>query len=122
MVDVLRSHDWCVLLQRYESRVLLEKTNDLTLLSSIGEDAMLGLLSSTSIFLQLPNGCLCQATGKPMCSLPPRMEDLSINPSNTVPIPVKFASNFKRKQSPVVIEDIRPYKKRRVALAQGARR
>jgi hypothetical protein len=122
MVDALRSSDWCVLLQRYESRLLLEKTNDLTLLSSIGEDAMLGLLSSTSIFLQLPNGCLCQATGKPMCTLPPRIVDRSINPSNIVPMPVKFASNFKRKQSPVVIGDVRPHKKRRLALPQETKR
>lgn len=92
------------------------------LLSSIGEDAMLALLSSTSIFLQLPNGCLCQATGRPMCTLPPRMVDLSISPSNIVPMPVKFASNFKRKQSPVVIEDIRPDKKRRVPVPQETKR
>jgi len=83
---------------------------------------MLGLLSSTSIFLQLPNGCLCQATGKPMCPLRPRKLDTSISPSNIVPMPTKPASNFKRKQSPVVSVDIRPYKKRRVALPQETKR
>lgn len=122
MVDVLRSYDWCLLLQRYGSRALPENTFDLTPLPSIGEDAMLGLLSSTSIFIQLPNGCLCQATGKPMCALPPRTLDPSISPSNIVPMPVKLAPNFKRKQSPVVSGDTRPHKKRRVALSQETKR
>ena len=79
---------------------------------------MLGLLSSTSIFLQLPNGCLCQATGKPMCALPSRTLHPSTSAPKIVPVPVKLAPNFKRKQSPVVSGDIRPYKKRRVALSQ----
>lgn len=81
---------------------------------------MLGLLNSTSVFLQLPNGCLCQATGKPLCELPPRTLDLS--PSNIVPMPVKISSNLKRKQSPVVTEDIQPYKKRRVGSPPETKR
>ena len=122
MVSVLRSYDWCLLLQRYESRALPENKIELRLLSSVGEDAMLGLLSGTSIFLQLPNGCLCQATGKPMCALRPRTLNPSISPSNIVPMPVELASNLKRKQPPVVSGDIRPYKRRRVALPQETKR
>jgi hypothetical protein len=119
MVEALRSYDWSVLLQRYESRAS-ERVTDLTSLSSIGEDAMLGLLDSTSIFLQLPNGCLCQATGKPMRELQPRTLDLSFSPSHVVPEPLKpSSSNFKRKQPPVVVGDTRPYKKRRVESLQG---
>ncbi|KAK7690659.1 hypothetical protein QCA50_005758 [Cerrena zonata] len=32
----------------------------------IGEDAMLHLLTETSIFISLPNGCFCQMTGEPI--------------------------------------------------------
>ncbi|KAI0663882.1 hypothetical protein C8Q70DRAFT_885740, partial [Cubamyces menziesii] len=34
-----------------------------TLLQRIGEDAMLHLLVDTSLFVSLPNDCLCQMTG-----------------------------------------------------------
>ena len=37
----------------------------------IGEDAMLHLLSETSIFVSLPNGCLCQMTGDPILHIRP---------------------------------------------------
>jgi len=33
---------------------------------SIGEDAMLHLLTETHIFVSLPNDCLCQMTGEPI--------------------------------------------------------
>ena len=104
------------------NRPCCQKAIDLTLRSSIGEDAMLGLLNSTSIFLQLQNGCLCQATGQPICELQPRTLELSTSPSNIVPVPAKLSSNFKRKQSPVVTGDIRPYKKRRVELPQETKK
>lgn len=104
------------------NHALPKKEVDLTLLSSTGEDAMLGLLKNTSIFLQLPNGCLCQATGKPLCELPPHAVDLPISPSDVVPTPVKLSSNFKRKQSPVVTEYVRPYKRQRVESPQVTRR
>ncbi|KIK10192.1 hypothetical protein K443DRAFT_61217, partial [Laccaria amethystina LaAM-08-1] len=36
------------------------------LLRRIGVDAMLHLLTDTSLFLSLPNGCFCQVTGEPI--------------------------------------------------------
>ncbi|KAF9778987.1 hypothetical protein BJ322DRAFT_980083, partial [Thelephora terrestris] len=34
------------------------------LLSRVGEDVVLQLFTGTSIFIPLPNGCLCQVTGE----------------------------------------------------------
>ncbi|EIW57607.1 uncharacterized protein TRAVEDRAFT_106738, partial [Trametes versicolor FP-101664 SS1] len=42
-----------------------------TLLERIGEDAMFHLLVDTSIFVPLPNGCLCQMTGEAIVNLRP---------------------------------------------------
>ncbi|KIO15227.1 hypothetical protein M404DRAFT_83099, partial [Pisolithus tinctorius Marx 270] len=41
-----------------------------TLLQRIGADAMLHLLLKTSIFVSLPNECLCQLTGEPLIYIP----------------------------------------------------
>ncbi|KAJ4494818.1 hypothetical protein C8J55DRAFT_387945, partial [Lentinula edodes] len=41
-------------LQRLEWNLLLQR---------IGVDAMIYLLTQTSMFVSLPNGCLCQMTG-----------------------------------------------------------
>jgi hypothetical protein len=83
---------------------------------------MLGLLEGTSIFLQLPNGCLCQATGKPIYEIQPRTPVLSTSSSHVVPIPMILSSSIKRKQSPVVIGDTRSHKKRRVESPQANKR
>ena len=40
-------------------------------LPSIGADAMIHLLTDTSIFVPLPNGCLCQMSGVPVVNLRP---------------------------------------------------
>ncbi|KAI0955894.1 hypothetical protein AcV7_006436 [Taiwanofungus camphoratus] len=41
------------------------------LFGRIGEDAMFHLLTETSIFISLPNECLCQMTGEPIIHLKP---------------------------------------------------
>ncbi|KAG2124004.1 hypothetical protein DEU56DRAFT_712015, partial [Suillus clintonianus] len=42
------------------------------LLTKIGADAMLHLLTKTSVFIKLPNECLCQMTGMPLIyAMPP---------------------------------------------------
>ncbi|KAG7089455.1 hypothetical protein E1B28_011140 [Marasmius oreades] len=51
LVTALHAPEWCTLLQR------------------IGGQAMGHLLTKASIFISLPNGCLCQMTGKPLYSL-----------------------------------------------------
>ncbi|KAF8440399.1 hypothetical protein L210DRAFT_855999, partial [Boletus edulis BED1] len=55
VVTALHGPEWEVLLQR------------------IGADAMMHLLLKTSLFISLPNGCLCQLTGEPLIfvSIPP---------------------------------------------------
>ncbi|GLB40371.1 putative telomerase reverse transcriptase [Lyophyllum shimeji] len=68
IVTALQSPEWDVLLQR------------------IGVDAMLHLLCETSIFVSLPNGCLCQMTGEPIIYAVPKfkqvLEPAQIAPSN----------------------------------------
>ncbi|TBU41939.1 hypothetical protein BD309DRAFT_1039323 [Dichomitus squalens] len=60
MVTALQAQEWETLLQR------------------VGEDAMFHLLTETSVFVSLPNGCLCQMTGDPV---------LHMKPSVAVPVP-----------------------------------
>ncbi|KAF9267885.1 hypothetical protein L218DRAFT_855125, partial [Marasmius fiardii PR-910] len=63
LVTALYTPEWGILLQR------------------IGRQAMTHLLTMTSIFVSLPNGCLCQMTGKPFSSLPrPRSIKPTANP------------------------------------------
>ncbi|KAG6862537.1 hypothetical protein C0995_000085 [Termitomyces sp. Mi166 len=50
-----------------------------TLLHCIGVNPMLYLLSETSIFISLPNGCLCQMTGEPIVALVPKIKNSSIS-------------------------------------------
>lgn len=52
----------------------------------IGADAMLHLLLKTSLFISLPNGCLCQLTGEPLifASLPPGGGFLDSGPHHRV--------------------------------------
>ncbi|KAF9061333.1 hypothetical protein BDP27DRAFT_1163730, partial [Rhodocollybia butyracea] len=45
IITALQGPEWALLLQR------------------IGVDAMIHLLTKTSVFVSLPNGCLCQMTG-----------------------------------------------------------
>ncbi|CDO70652.1 hypothetical protein BN946_scf184756.g19 [Trametes cinnabarina] len=42
-----------------------------SLLNRIGEEAVFHLLTETSIFVSLPNGCLCQVTGDPIVNIRP---------------------------------------------------
>ncbi|EPT01424.1 hypothetical protein FOMPIDRAFT_17886, partial [Fomitopsis schrenkii] len=44
-------------LEAAEWRLLFER---------IGEDSMFHLLTETSVFIPLPNECLCQVTGNPI--------------------------------------------------------
>lgn len=58
IVTALQSPEWDELLQR------------------IGVDAMLHLLSETSVFVSLPNGCLCQVTGEPIIYSAPKFKQV----------------------------------------------
>ena len=61
----------------------------------IGESAMFHLLTETSIFVPLPNECLCQLTGIPLVFLPSPAIDLTN--ASTAPVP---SESRKRKASP----------------------
>lgn len=67
IVTALQAPEWETLLQR--SIFPTRSTRDmliLFILYRIGVDAMLSLLTETSIFISLPNQCLCQMTGVPI--------------------------------------------------------
>ncbi|KAJ8580772.1 hypothetical protein M405DRAFT_752860, partial [Rhizopogon salebrosus TDB-379] len=45
------------------------------LLERIGADAMLHILTKTSVFIKLPNECLCQMTGEALIyTVPPKLD------------------------------------------------
>ncbi|KAG2017771.1 hypothetical protein CC2G_007253 [Coprinopsis cinerea AmutBmut pab1-1] len=81
-----------------------------TLLSKIGVDAMLHLLTETSIFIPLPNGCLCQVTGEPLLFLRPLAKDASVD-GETRPACTKAV---KRKYQGDLGTSARPHKRRRL--------
>lgn len=58
------------------------------LLRRIGVDAMLHLLTDTSLFLSLPNGCFCQVTGEPIIHMIPaisQVEESCLQTQNVIP-------------------------------------
>ncbi|KAJ3515494.1 hypothetical protein NLJ89_g1720 [Agrocybe chaxingu] len=80
IVTVFQSPEWEMLLQR------------------IGEDAMLHLLADTSIFLALPNGCLCQITGEPLIHMVPNRHDVGFAPNGTLQADGESTNALNRKR------------------------
>lgn len=78
IVTALQAPEWETLLQRYG--ILLAGLLML-ILSRIGVDAMIHLLTETSVFVTLPNGCLCQMTGHPIHLRAPPKKDILPAPS-----------------------------------------
>lgn len=68
IVTALQSSEWECLLQRYRSTF---PCGTFFILPSMGAEVMLHILINTSIFIALPNDCLCQVTGIPL-QPPPR--------------------------------------------------
>ncbi|KAJ7261830.1 hypothetical protein B0H12DRAFT_1013349, partial [Mycena haematopus] len=56
-----------------------------TLLHRIGTDAMLHLLTDTSLFVALPNNCLCQLVGEPILYI--HLENLQLFAAEPPPKP-----------------------------------
>ncbi|KAJ7227314.1 hypothetical protein GGX14DRAFT_347941, partial [Mycena pura] len=54
-----------------------------TLLQRIGTDAMLHLLTDTSVFVALPNDCFCQLVGEPMMYV--RLDNLQLFAAEKLP-------------------------------------
>ena len=71
IVTTLQNPVWEVLLQRYFNIIYQNYALFTDILNRIGSDAMLHLLSETSLFICLPNDCYCQMTGKTIVSLTP---------------------------------------------------
>ena len=79
MITVFHAPEWETLLLRC---VIVDISISLfqlwlTFNFRIGEEAMLHLLTDTSIFISLPNGCSCQITGEPMLYLTPRAQTIA---------------------------------------------
>ncbi|KAL7279239.1 hypothetical protein ACG7TL_007079 [Trametes sanguinea] len=106
IVTALQGQDWELLLNR------------------IGEEAMLHLLTETSVFVSLPNGCFCQLTGDPIVNIRP--SDLSDR--SVVPFTSKNSSlaersrGIKRRLVAGHSTDSRPAKRRKMNAASIAGR
>ncbi|KAF5327773.1 hypothetical protein D9619_004557 [Psilocybe cf. subviscida] len=76
-----------------------------TLLERIGEGALLHLLTETSIFVGLPNGCLCQLSGEPVIYVVP----MSVQREADAPSP----RDSKRRTATFEDIDMRPTKRQK---------
>jgi hypothetical protein len=75
---------------------------------------MLHLLTETSIFLSLPNGCLCQLAGEPIIYLTPKIQVTS-DPSVNAPTNGTQETTGKRQRRNAPSEaDDRPNKRRKL--------
>ena len=75
---------------------------------------MMHLLTGTSIFLSLPNGCLCQLAGEPIIYLTPKIQTTS-DPSVNAPTNGTQQATGKRQRRNVPNEaEGRPNKRRRL--------
>ena len=76
---------------------------------------MLHLLTETSIFLSLPNGCLCQLAGEPVIYSMPK-QDIT-KPSTNAPMNRNQAAAGKRQRQNVPNDtEERPSKRRRLDI------
>lgn len=84
IVTALQRPEWVLLLHRFGHPfyiTLLQYTSHSAF--RIGIDAMIHLLTETSMFFALPNGCLCQMTGPILLYTAPQNErDRTAKPSN----------------------------------------
>lgn len=75
---------------------------------------MLHLLTETSIFLSLPNGCFCQMTGQPIVHRKLVVEE---------PRRLIFPTNVSRKRkAPMETDEERPKKRRKLDNGSGKAR
>lgn len=117
IITALKSPDWELLLQRcpsfdpYMTTSFLRKK-----LIRISIDAMLHLLLETSMFISLPNGCLCQITGVPLMNVAPRnfgIMDRRLLPEDKFK-PGEVTTSKRKAEAPH--DDERPLKRRRMEL------
>ncbi|KAH9481585.1 Telomerase reverse transcriptase [Psilocybe cubensis] len=101
------------------------------LLSRIGEDAMLHLLTETSIYVSLPNGCLCQLTGEPLIntappayndeSLPKKMTQKRLHENATDTHNERPAKRLKLESSVALPNSTKPSGKRPISIPNSRR-
>ena len=75
---------------------------------------MLHLLTETSVFLSLPNGCLCQVTGVPIVYITPNVQ----NDHTSFPLqPCEKSGTVsnKKRSFPAIDEEERPHKRQKLA-------
>ena len=75
---------------------------------------MLHLLTETSVFLSLPNGCLCQVTGVPIAFISPNVQN------NHTSFPLQPCEkngtiSNKKRSFPALDKEERPHKRQRLA-------
>lgn len=75
MITALQAPEWEELLHWWAIEVDPYRKFQGLIIDSIGIDAMLHLLTETSVFLSLPNGCLCQVTGVPIVFTTPNVQN-----------------------------------------------
>ena len=75
---------------------------------------MLHLLTETSIFLSLPNGCLCQVTGVPIIFITPNVENDHIS-FPLQPCEKGGSISNKRLSFPALDKEERPHKRQKLA-------
>jgi len=86
----------------------------LTRLCRIGEDAMIHILTETSIFIPLPNGSLCQITGEPLIHMLPKDQVIGLTkPLQVHQIPPPSSPVEKRSWTKIENPEQQPRIKRR---------
>ena len=102
IVNALQGESWVRLLSRFATILGVEPRVDEV--DRVGEDVLLHLFTETSVFIPLPNGCLCQVTGEHIHNL----AQLPQTPSPSLP------DAAKRKASEVGEVEPRPSKRRKL--------
>ena len=77
---------------------------------------MLHLLTETSIFLSLPNGCLCQLAGEPIIYSMPKLQDTTKPSTNTLLHRNQAVAGKRQRQNAPNDTEERPGKRRRLDI------
>jgi len=118
VITAFQAPEWTTLLTRLVFELPIEAKIPMSFSISIGEAPMLHLLTETSIFLSLPNGCLCQLAGEPIIYLTPKLQDTS-NPRLKAPTNGNQKATRKRLRREVPNDtEERPNKRRKLDASE----
>ena len=110
IVNALQGESWVRLLSRFVFYFWYEL--QVHEINRVGEDVLLHLFTGTSVFIPLPNGCLCQVTGE-------HMYNLAQIPQTPSP---SFCTTAKRKADEVEEGESRPSKQRKLDNSGGSKK